>query len=107
PEIIFLPHWFYFNLDNVSAWTRTMITPLSIVTTYRYKREKPAPAGIDELFASQATRNKLQPNEHADPFWCRMFLGLDAVLKQYDKLGIHPVRKAAVDNTVKWILDHS
>ena len=35
PEIVFLPKWFYFNLYHVSAWTRTMILPLSFVTTLR------------------------------------------------------------------------
>jgi len=42
PEVVLLPKWFYFNLYNVSAWTRTMILPLGIVrvqaeTLYRLK----------------------------------------------------------------------
>ena len=45
PEIVFLPKWFYFNLYHVSAWTRTMILPLSFVTTLRYTRRLPAKHG--------------------------------------------------------------
>ena len=35
PEIVLLPRWFYFHLDKVSAWTRTMVLPLSLVVTLR------------------------------------------------------------------------
>jgi squalene-hopene/tetraprenyl-beta-curcumene cyclase len=31
PEMVLLPRWFYFHLDKVSAWSRTMIMPLAIV----------------------------------------------------------------------------
>ena len=31
PEVVMLPRWFYFHLDKVAAWTRTMILPLSLV----------------------------------------------------------------------------
>ena len=44
PEVVLLPKWFYFNLYHVSAWTRTMILPLGIVTTFRYTRKKTLPA---------------------------------------------------------------
>ena len=43
PEIVFLPRWAYFNLYNVSAWTRTMILPLGIVTTLRPVRHGSRP----------------------------------------------------------------
>src|SRR5271169_5925588 len=50
PEIVFLPKWFYFNLYHVSAWTRTMILPLGLVTTLRYTRPLSREMGIDELY---------------------------------------------------------
>ena len=50
PEIVLLPKWFYFNLYNVSAWTRTMILPLGIVTTLQPVRQIPEHLGIDELY---------------------------------------------------------
>ncbi len=31
PEIILLPHWFYFHIYAMSAWSRTIFVPLSIV----------------------------------------------------------------------------
>src|SRR5258707_624877 len=46
PEIVFLPKWFYFNLYHVSAWTRTMILPLGIVTSLRPVRKLAPEKGI-------------------------------------------------------------
>ncbi len=45
PEVVFLPKRAYFNLYNVSAWTRTMILPLGIVTTLRPVRHLPGRVG--------------------------------------------------------------
>ncbi|MDB5299082.1 MAG: squalene-hopene cyclase, partial [Phycisphaerales bacterium] len=46
PEVVFLPKWFYFNLYHVSAWTRTMILPLGIVTCLRGVRRLAPEQGI-------------------------------------------------------------
>ena len=58
PEIVYLPKWFYFHLSKVSAWTRTMILPLSLVTTLRPTRPLRPEQGIDELFCDQRNRNR-------------------------------------------------
>src|SRR5581483_10532092 len=57
PEIVFLLKWFYFNLYHVSAWTRTMILPLGIVTTLRPVRKVPAEKGIRELYVDWEAAN--------------------------------------------------
>src|SRR4051794_8333169 len=57
PEIVFLPKWFYFNLYHVSAWTRTMILPLGLVTTFRPVRRVPEPLGIAELYLDRDAAN--------------------------------------------------
>src|SRR5439155_19925491 len=59
PEIVLLPKWFYFNLYQVSAWTRTMILPLGIVTTFRYKRDVRPEQGISELYLDADAANRL------------------------------------------------
>ena len=53
PEIVFLPKWFYFNLYHVSAWTRTMILPLGIVTHAATRARACRPdLGIRELYST-------------------------------------------------------
>ena len=51
PEIVLLPDWFPVNLHRVSAWSRTMIVPLSLIWDYKPVRQLPPEQGIDELFA--------------------------------------------------------
>ena len=73
PEVVFLPQWLYFNLYNVSAWTRTMILPLGIVTTYRPVRVVPEHLGIRELYVDYAAGNTLGTPEPGFPRTWRDF----------------------------------
>jgi len=69
PEIIRLPRWFYFHLDKVSAWTRTMILPLSLVATLRPTRPLPESLAIDELFIDQEARHQLTLRSETPRVW--------------------------------------
>src|SRR5215217_5820947 len=81
PEIVLLPKWFYFNLYHVSAWTRTMILPLGIVTTFRYTRRKPLTRAqrIDELYIDRGAANRLSAEtiEGLPQDWRDVFLRVD------------------------------
>lgn len=107
PEIVYLPKWFYFNLDKVSAWTRTMITPLSIVTTHRPIRRLPPDLGIDELYVKKKYRHRLMPNGDAHRTWSTIFTSLDRVLKLVDRVGMTPLRKRALQRIEDWLIDHT
>ncbi len=107
PEIVFLPKWFYFNLDKVSAWTRTMITPLSIVTSHRPVRRLPPELGIDELYVDQRARHRLMPNGDAHRTWSKIFISLDKVLKLVDRAGMTPLRRRALQTIEDWIIERT
>ncbi len=109
PEIVYLPKWFYFNLDKVSAWTRTMITPLSIVTTHRHLRGKPLPPenGIDELYVNEHNRHRLVAPEHAHRHRSKVFFSQDRVLKLIDRAGMTPLRKRALQKIEDWIVERT
>ena len=74
PEIVRLPRWFYFHLDKVSAWSRTMILPLALVATLRPTRALPDGLGIDELFVDPAERHRLTLRSDTPAGW-RFFFG--------------------------------
>ncbi len=107
PEIIFLPRWFYFSLANVSAWTRTMIMPLSIVSTLRPVRELPPEACIDELFIDHDLRHRLTTERPASSVWKAFFMTTDRVLKTARGLKVNPLRRAALKRGERWILDRA
>ncbi len=51
-EIMLLPRWFPFHLDKVSYWSRTVMVPLLILSTYRVKARNPGKIGVPELFVT-------------------------------------------------------
>ena len=107
PEIIYLPKWFYFHLHKVSAWTRTMILPLAIVTTRRPTRKLDPSQSIDELFVSERARHSLGRTVEAPFFW-RMFFGVvDRVLKLLHPIGGTPWRRSAVRKCTDWVLSRA
>ena len=107
PEIIFLPKWFYFHLDKVSAWTRTMITPLSIVVSHKPCRTLTPEQSINELYVNPKIRHKLIPGDGKHRTWSRIFLSLDRVLKLIDATGLTPLRNRALKRIENWIVEHS
>ena len=50
PEIVLLPKWFSFSMYNMSAWSRAMLVPLSIIRTRKPIKPMPAKWQIDELW---------------------------------------------------------
>ena len=103
PEIAYLPKWFYFHLDKVSAWSRTMILPLAIVASRRPTRELPAPLGIGELFVDHDARHVLKPTNAAPESWKKFFLRTDRVLKWLHERGGTPWRQQAIQRAFEWI----
>src|ERR671932_1397132 len=50
PELVLLPRWFYFNIYAMSAWSRTIFVPLSVVDPYKPVTKLPDSMHIRELF---------------------------------------------------------
>jgi squalene-hopene/tetraprenyl-beta-curcumene cyclase len=107
PEIILIPKWIYFNLYAVSAWSRTMILPLAIVSAYRPVRTLPAELGISELFNDESRARMAAGKLKGLPrSWREMFLLLDLSLKRYEKTAVTPLRPLAIREAEKWLLEH-
>jgi squalene-hopene/tetraprenyl-beta-curcumene cyclase len=106
PEIVFLPKWAYFNLYHVSAWTRTMILPLGIVTTLRPVRELPPAMGIGELYLDQQAANRLADPPRGWPTnWRDFFLRVDQFLKAYNQSPLENLRQRAIERAEQWLLE--
>ena len=104
PEIIWLPRWCYFHMSKVSAWTRTMILPLALVTALRPTRTLPGHLCIDELFVDQRERHRLSRGLDTPPFWSAFFGLADRGLKVTHRVGSSPFRGMAIRTCLDWIL---
>jgi squalene-hopene/tetraprenyl-beta-curcumene cyclase len=102
PEMVLLPDWFPVNLQCVSAWSRTMIVPLSLIWAFKPVRHLPPGRGIDELFSSPDRR---PPPPQGGDAWARFFRGIDRVLKGCEAVGLVPLRSRAVQACRRWMLE--
>ncbi len=50
PEIVLFPNWFYFNIYEISSWSRGILVPLSIIYAKKPFKKLTPEQGIDELF---------------------------------------------------------
>ena len=50
PEIVLFPNWFYFNIYEISSWSRGILVPLSIIYAKKPFKKIAPEQGIDELF---------------------------------------------------------
>ncbi len=50
PEIMTFPTWFWFNIYEISSWSRAILVPLSICYAKKPLKKLPAEMCIDELF---------------------------------------------------------
>jgi squalene-hopene/tetraprenyl-beta-curcumene cyclase len=108
PEMVLLPRWFYFHLDKVSAWSRTMIMPLAIVSSYRPVRQLPEPMGIMELYKNHDYLHRpFVAFDQRVLSWKNLFLGIDRLLKVWQKTRITPLRTPAIQRIEQWILERT
>jgi squalene-hopene/tetraprenyl-beta-curcumene cyclase len=110
PHAVLLPRWLPVNLYAISAWSRTIAVPLSIVWTVQPVRPIEPARGVGELF--------LRDPEHWPPLrcpglpggtgllsWDRFFHGVDGVLKWCRRHRALPLRRRALAAARDWMLE--
>jgi squalene-hopene/tetraprenyl-beta-curcumene cyclase len=106
PEIVLFPKWFYFNLYEISSWSRAMLVPLSIAYAKKPFKKIPPEQGIDELFVGGRERANL--NLHWDKrifSWRNFFLVLDKITHWSERVHVRPLRAIALKKAERWILE--
>lgn len=107
PELILLPNWFPINIYEMSAWTRSIVMPLSIIWAKRPQVTCPPYARLDELFPDERRWIPLRQTM-GNPrvcSWSSFFLFWDAVLKGLEGRGPHWLRAWALRTAENWILE--
>lgn len=103
PEIIDLPKWCFFHLEKVSAWSRTMILPLAIVSMRRPTRVLPSALCIDELFVDHVARHRMKATRRIKGAWGARFLKVDRLLKWAHRFGPFAWRQGSVNRAFAWM----
>src|SRR5262249_15809968 len=92
-EIMLLPRWSYFNLLEVSYWSRTVIVPLLVLMDCKPVKRLPESCRLDELWPVPREKASLRLKRIPRPFspkrfiWKNLFIGVDDALKGWERLG--------------------
>ncbi|RYD84211.1 MAG: squalene--hopene cyclase, partial [Verrucomicrobiaceae bacterium] len=105
-EIIFFPKWCFFNLYELSSWSRAMLVPLAIINHFRPTRELSAEKQLHELYPVGTEKGFLgwQRDERYWT-WRNFFLRCDRMLKLLHKLPVKPWRTEALRHCEAWMLE--
>jgi squalene-hopene/tetraprenyl-beta-curcumene cyclase len=108
PELILLPKWFSFSIYNMSAWSRAMLVPLSIIRSREPVRPLPSSCHIDELWVGGRPRADIRLKRDARTFtWHNFFLVVDNLLKFVHQHHPLPVlRRHAMRKAERWVIEH-
>ncbi|HVR09939.1 MAG TPA: prenyltransferase/squalene oxidase repeat-containing protein, partial [Thermoanaerobaculia bacterium] len=130
PEMVLLPRWLYFNLYEISSWSRAIVVPLSVVWALRPVRPVAPEHGIDELRLPRSSRSRHLSGQmarpqaglraaptgaasaaraahaaHAAQWWRGCFRLLDRALKTGEGLHLTPFRRRALAKAEAWMLE--
>jgi squalene-hopene/tetraprenyl-beta-curcumene cyclase len=107
PEIVLAPKWFYFNIYEISSWSRAILVPLSIAYAKKPFKKIPTERGIDELFVGGRDKASLKLRWNRDKIvsWRNFFLMLDRMVHWAERVHIRPLRTIALRKAEKWMLE--
>ncbi len=107
PEIVLFPKWFYFNIYEISSWSRSIIVPLAIMYAKKPFKKIPPEQGIDELFVGGRANSilRLRVDRKHLISWRNFFLALDRITHWFEAVHIRPLRKLAMKRAEQWMLE--
>lgn len=106
-ELTLLPKWAYINIYEFSSWARATIVPLSVVMERRPVREISPSQRVPELYVrTPRLADYSFSKDDGILTWRNFFIGLDHVLKVYEKTPLRPFKKAALAKAEQWVLEH-
>jgi squalene-hopene/tetraprenyl-beta-curcumene cyclase len=104
PEVILLPPWVPLNVYDFACWARQTIVALSVVKAHRPVRT--LPFDLEELRAPGGPvggrrERRPRPRLSRSSGW---LVGLDRVLRAYERRPLGPLRRLALARAERWIV---
>jgi squalene-hopene/tetraprenyl-beta-curcumene cyclase len=106
PEMVLFPRWMFFNVHELSSWTRAMLMPLAIINHFRPTRAVAADKALHELYPVGTEHSDLRPRWRKPRLsWPNFFLACDRMLKCLRHLRTKPFRKLAMRRCEAWMVE--
>jgi len=102
PEIMLLPRWFFFHLDKVSYWSRTVMVPLFVIYAFKARAANPDGIGLRELFTKdpKAERNYFPVRSLMN----RLILWVERTVRPLEPLIPGWIRRKAIRRAKEWFV---
>lgn len=105
-EVVMMPNWLFFNIYEMSSWSRAMLMPLAIINHYKPTRQLPAELQLHELYPVGTEQQDFSlPRDPRLFTWRNFFLTCDSGLKFLHRLRWKPLRRAALAKAEAWMLE--
>jgi squalene-hopene/tetraprenyl-beta-curcumene cyclase len=106
PEIVLFPNWFWFNIYEISSWSRAILVPLSICYAKKPFKKVPPEMGVEELFVGGMHKSRMHlhwANKWIS--WRNFFLVIDRITHWFERVHVRPLRSIALKSAEKWMLE--
>ena len=105
-EMVLLPDWAPFHIHKMSSWSRAMLIPLAIINHFKPTRVLPGHKQLHELYPLGTEHQDFRlPRSERFWTWRNFFLRLDEVLKFLHPLNLRPMRRPALAEAERWMLE--
>ena len=107
PEIVLFPNWFWFNLYEISSWSRGILVPLSIAYAKKPFKKIPDEMDISELFVGgrENANLHLKWNKKNIISWRNFFLVVNKLVHWFERVHVRPLRSIALKQAERWMLE--
>ena len=102
-EIVLLPKWFFFNIWNMSYWSRTVVAPMLVLGAKRPRARNPRGIRVQELFAKSPERVRDWIRGPYRSAWGPVFKQIDALVRPAERLMPRLIRSYAIRRTRRFI----
>jgi squalene-hopene/tetraprenyl-beta-curcumene cyclase len=106
PEIILFPKWFWFNIYEISSWSRAILVSLSVLYAKKPFKKIPEEMHINELFVGGRDKSRMRLEWSKQRIsWRNFFLVIDRLVHWFEAVHIRPLRSIALKKAERWMLE--
>lgn len=105
-EMLLFPKWCFFNIFELSSWSRAMLMPLALLNHHRPTKQLPPEKQIHELYPAGTAEGFLGWTQDERLLtWRNFFLRCDRLLKFLHRLPWKPGRALALEKAEAWMIE--
>lgn len=105
-ELVLLPDWLFFNIYEMSSWSRAMLIPLAIINHLKPTRQLPAEKQLHELYPAGTEQRDLSlPRGRRLLSWRNFFLKATEFFRVLELPAMRWLRRLALRTATEWMTE--